>query len=139
VSGTTIAFTPAAQTTIFYANQPVYFALYAISTAASTPTPAPSVAPAATPAPLAAAPSSLEFTSTTDAPKTIAITDAATSYTGGYTATSADPTVARVSITGTTATVTPVANGFTAVTIVTADHRQVIVPVGVTTTSTTVQ
>jgi hypothetical protein len=139
VTGTTIAFTPAAQTTIFSANQPMYFALYAISTAASTPTPAPVVSPQPTPAPLSAAPASLEFTALTDPPKTIAITDAATTYSGSYTATSADPTIASASISGRTLTVTPVARGFTTIAVSTTDNRQILVPVGVTTTTTTVQ
>lgn len=139
VNGTTIAFTPATQTTIFSANQPMYFVLYAISTAASTPTPAPVVSPQPTPAPLSALPTSLEFTALTDPPKTIAITDAATAYSGAYAATSADPAIATASISGKTLTVTPVAHGLTTIAVSTTDNRQILIPVGVTTTTTTVQ
>ena len=139
VSGTTVTFAPGAQTTIFYANQPVYFALYVISTAAATPTPAPVSSPKPAPAPLSAQPAALEFTASTDAPQTIVLSDASASYAGPYAVTSNDATVASATIAGKTVTVTPAAAGFTTVVVSTNDGRQILIPVGVTTTGTSVQ
>ena len=139
VNGATIAFAPAAVTTIFFANEPVYFALYAISTAASAPTPAPTVPAQPTPAPLAAAPAQLEFTSATDAPQNVTITDASAAYGGAYAVSSADATVATATISGKTLTVTPIGPGLTTLSVTTTDSRMLLIPVGVTTTATRVQ
>lgn len=139
VSGSTVTFTPSAQTTVFYANQPVYFALYAISTAASTPTPAPATSPKPAPAPLSAMPAALEFTAAGDPPQTFVVSDASAGYAGTYAATSNDTTIVSATIAGKTVTVTPIAAGFTTVVVTTTDGREILIPVGVTTTGTTVQ
>jgi hypothetical protein len=138
VSGSTIAFAGQTGPYVFAANQPQYFALYAVSASAATPTPAPSVAPAPPPAPIGATPASVELTAV-GASMNVAIADAATAYTAGYTATSADTSVATATISGTTLTVTAVAPGFTSVTVASHDGRQVLIPVGVTTTTVPVQ
>jgi hypothetical protein len=138
VSGSTISFTGQAGPYVFFANQPQYFALYAVSAAAAAPTPAPSVAPLPTPAPLSAAPNAVELNAP-GASATVALTDAASGYSGGYTVTSADPTVATATASGTTVTVTAVAPGTTAVTVRTTDGRQALISVGVTTTTVPVQ
>ncbi len=138
VSGSTISFTGQAGPYVFFANQPQYFALYAVSAAAAAPTPAPSVAPLPTPAPLSASPNAVELNAV-GATATVTLTDAASGYSGGYTATSADPAVATASASGTSVTITAVAPGTTAVTVRTTDGRQALISVGVTTTTVPVQ
>ena len=138
VSGSTITFTGQSGPYVFAANSPQYFALYAVSASAATPTPAPVVSPAPTPAPIGFSPASVELTAI-GATATVTVTDAATAYTAGYTATVADATIATATISGTTLTVTAVAPGFTSVTVASRDGRQVLVPVGVTTTTVPVQ
>jgi hypothetical protein len=138
VSGSTISFTGATGPYVFLANLPQYFALYAVSASASAPTPAPSVSPLPTPAPLSASPNAIELYAAGQ-PATVALADAATGYTGGYTATSADPTVATATVSGTTVTVTGVAPGTTAVTVRATDGRQALISVGVTSTTVPVQ
>ncbi len=134
----TVSFTGLPGSYIFQANEPQYFAFYAVSAAAATPSPAPVPTQAPTPPPLSASPASISLLAI-GASTTVSIADAATSYTGGYTATSGNTAVATATISGTTVTITGVATGSTIVTIATTDGRQLLIPVGVTSTTVPVQ
>ena len=138
VSGTTVTFTPAQSPTLFLANQPAYFALYAISVAAPTPTPAPSATALPTAPPLSAQPATVSFAAA-GATQTVTIGDASSTYAGGYAAKVDNPTIATVTVSGTALTITSVAAGLTTVTVTTTDGRELLVPVGVTTTATALQ
>ena len=139
VTGATVNFTPAQQPTFYLANQPAYFALYAISVAAPTPSPAPSATALPTPPPLSAQPASVSFAAVGGAPQTVTIADASSSYSGGYTATVDNSAIAAATVAGKTVTITAVGPGLATVTIATTDGRSLLVPVGVTTTTTALQ
>lgn len=139
VSGTTIAFTGAPTPYVFFANEPVSFALYALAAQAPAPTPAPAATPAPLPPAISAAPSFVTFTSAADPAATVTIGDASTTYSGAYTVTVGDATVATATISGKTVTIVPAGAGQTLVTVSSTDARRVTIPVGVTTTTTNVQ
>jgi len=138
VKATTISFAGLPNATTFQANIPQYFALYAVSAAATKPTPAPRVSAEPAPPAITASPSSVSLLAP-GVTITVSITDASTTFKGTYSAVSANTAIATASLSGTTLTITAVAPGQTTVIVSSSDGRQAIIGVGVTATSVPVQ
>jgi len=135
VTGTNVAFSSNLGPYTYYANTPVYTAVYAITPSAPTPTPQPvstaTIAP--TPAPFTVSPSSVSLL-IGGATQTLTISDP-TSYAGAYAANMGNTAVATATVSGTTIVVTAVAAGTTALEVSTTDGRSLLVPITVTTSN----